>query len=75
MSQDKVFPKGFIAKQPRSTAPGWIKANVSIKREELAAWLTEQEGEWVNIQICEAKTGKWYAEVDTWKPEGGRDGR
>jgi len=65
----KQFVDGLMAKKPRDTAPDWIKCNLSIKREELAAWLTGQTEEWINIQVCESKTGKWYAEVDTWKPK------
>ncbi|MEL0015275.1 MAG: hypothetical protein VW715_08670 [Rhodospirillales bacterium] len=65
----KVFVNGLIAKKPRETAPDWIKCNLSVKRQDLAAWLTEQDGDWINIQVCESRNGKWYAEVDNWKPK------
>lgn len=65
---DKVFVDGLIAKKPSETAPEWVKCNISIKREELAAWLAGKPDEWINVQVCESKGGKWYAEVDTWKP-------
>ena len=65
---DKVFVDGLMAKKPNEKAPEWVKCNISIKREELAAWLTGQSDEWINGQVCESKGGKWYAEVDTWKP-------
>jgi len=69
MESQKVFVDGLIAKKPRDKAPEWVKVNLSIKREELAAWLTGQGDEWINVQVCESKNGKWYAEVDTWKPK------
>ena len=69
MESKKVFVEGLIAKKPRDKAPEWVKVNLSIKREELAAWLTGQGDEWINVQVCESKNGKWYAEVDTWKPK------
>ena len=65
---DKVFVNGLMAKKPNEKAPDWVKCNLSIKREELAAWLTSQTDEWINVQVWESKGGKWYAEVDTWKP-------
>ena len=66
MESQKVFVEGLIAKKPRDKAPEWVKVNLSIKREELAAWLTGQGDEWINVQVCESKNGKWYAEVDIW---------
>ena len=68
---DKQFAPGFIVKPPRENSPSYVKASVSIKRDEFIAWLRGQ-GEWVNLGIKESKGGKWYAEVDTWKPEGGK---
>ena len=70
-TMDKVFVNGLMAKKPNEKAPDWVKCNLSIKREELAAWLTSQTDEWINVQVCESKGGKWYAEVDTWKPTNG----
>ena len=65
---EKVFVDGLLAKQPNERAPEWVKCNLSIKRADLAAWLATQPAEWINVQVCESKGGKWYAEVDTWKP-------
>jgi hypothetical protein len=65
---DKVFVDGLMAKKPSDRAPDWVKCNISIKREELSEWLAGQNDEWINVQVCEGKGGKWYAEVDSWKP-------
>jgi len=69
MENQKVFVGGLLAKQPDEKAPDWVKCKLSVKREELIAWLTNQEGEWLNLQVSEGRSGKWYAEVDTWKPK------
>ena len=69
----KVFVNGLVAKKPRDTAPDWVKCNLSVKRNDLAAWLAEQAGDWINIQVCESRNGKWYAEVDNWKPKEPKD--
>ena len=65
---DKIFVDGLMAKKPNDKAPDWVKCNISIKRADLSAWLSTQNEEWINVQVCESKGGKWYAEVDTWKP-------
>lgn len=66
---DIKFIDGLIVKAPHEKAPDFVKARLSIKREEMIAWLQAQEGEWVNADIKESKAGKWYAAVDEWKPE------
>jgi len=66
---DKIFVNGLIVKPPRENAPSFVKCSISIRRDELTDWLNKQEGEWVNVDVKEAKSGKWYAEVNTWKPD------
>ena len=63
------FPKGFIVKKPRDGAPDFVKASMSIKREELIEWLSSKDGDWVNLDVKEAKSGHWYASVNTLKPK------
>ena len=68
---EKEFVDGLIIKAPREGAPDFVKANISIKREELIEWLGKQEGEWINLNVLASKKdpSKWYAEVDNWKPK------
>jgi hypothetical protein len=63
------FPKGLIVKAPRDGAPDFVKASISIKREELIEWLQGRDGDWVNLDVKEAKSGHWYAAVNTFKPK------
>lgn len=69
-----TYPRGIFAKAPRTGAPDFVKGAVSIKREEAIKWLQEQQGEWINLDIKEGKSGKWYAQVNDWKPEGAQTG-
>ena len=62
------FPKGFIVKKPRDGAPDFVKASISIKREELIEWLSSKDGDWINLDVNEAKSGHWYSSVNTFKP-------
>jgi hypothetical protein len=71
MSNETQFIDGLIVKAPNANAPEYVKAKLSIKREELIGWLQSQDGEWINAEIKEAKSGKYYAAVDAWKPEQG----
>ena len=68
MSNDIKFVNGLIVKAPREGAPDFVKGSISIKRDELIAWLNAASGEWVNVDIKESKGGKWYAAVNDWKP-------
>lgn len=70
MSEAK-FIGGLLVKPPHERAPEYVKAKLSIKREELIAWLKTETGEWINADIKVSSGGKWYASVDDWKPQGG----
>ena len=65
---DIQFPSGLIVKPPHERAPEYVKAKISIHRARLIAWLQQQEGEWVNLDVKASRDGKWYAAVDDWKP-------
>lgn len=69
---DKKFIEGLILKPKHERAPEYVLCKLSIKREALIAWLTQQDGEWINADIKQAQTGKLYAQVDDWKPDGQR---
>lgn len=62
------FPKGIFAKEPHSQAPDFVKGKVSIKVADAIEWLKQQTDEWVNLDMKEAKTGKWYLAVNDYKP-------
>jgi len=72
MSTDTKFINGLIVKEPNERAPDYVKARLSIKREELIAWLQSEQGEWINADIKVSQGGKWYAAVDDWKPDSQR---
>lgn len=71
MSNDAEFIAGLIAKAPNEKAPEYVKAKLSIKREELIAWLQSKEGDWINADIKVSAKGNWYVQVDSWKPNQG----
>lgn len=76
MSTQTEFVNGLIVKAPNENAPEYVKAKLSIKREELIAWLQAREGEWINADVKVSQGGKWYCAVDDWKPnQGGGSGK
>lgn len=72
---DMKFIEGLIVKAPNERAPEYVKAKISIKRQDLIAWLSAQDGEWINADLKVSQNGKWYAAVDEWKPESRGGGR
>ena len=70
MSNETEFVNGLIVKAPRDNAPEYVKASISIKREELIAWLQTKPDEWINVDVKVSAGGKWYAAVNAWKPQG-----
>lgn len=67
---DKEFPNGLILKAPRDGAPDYVIGSLSIRKAEFLDWLKGREGDWVNLNLKRGQSGKWYAEVDTWRPKG-----
>jgi len=65
----KEFVDGLMVKAPNEKAPEFVKCSISIKRKELGNWLRSKEDDWINIDVKVSKEGKWYAEVNTWKPD------
>lgn len=73
---DIQFVPGLIVKAPHDKAPEFVKAAISIKVEELGQFLREQYKagqEWVNVDIKVGKSGKWYASINTYKPNETRE--
>ena len=66
---EKEFPAGLFAKSPGENAPDFVKAKLSIKRKDLGNWLRGKDDEWLNFDVKESREGKWYVELDTWKPD------
>ena len=73
MSEEKNFVDGLIVKLPDDNAPDFVKLKLSIKLDEFGPWVATQKSndpaiEWLNIEIKEGRSGKWYAERNMWKP-------
>jgi hypothetical protein len=73
MSEEKNFVDGLLVKLPDDNAPDFVKLKLSIKLDEFGPWVSAQKAndpkiEWLNIEIKEGRSGKWYAERNMWKP-------
>jgi hypothetical protein len=69
--KDIVFADGFILKR-NDNAPEFVVGRLSVKVEEAVEFLNKNESNgWVNIELKQSKSGKYYCELDTWKPDGG----
>jgi len=69
---DKIFANGMVVKERRTNAPDYVICNLSIKVDEFIQTLqAHQSNGWVNVNCLVAKSGKPYAEIDTWRPTQG----
>ena len=66
---DMKFVDGMFVKAPHANAPDFVKASISLKIVEMLAWLNQQQGEWVNLDMKESREGKWYVSVSTFEPK------
>ena len=74
MSDDKVFVSGVYPRKRSENAPEWLIGGFGVNVEQLGAWLVEHADKadargFLNIAMKVGKSGKAYAEIDTWKPE------
>jgi uncharacterized protein YcnI len=68
---DKIFADGFIAKR-HEKAPDFVTCNLSVKVSEAVPFLQQNAKEgWCNLQVKQAKSGKYYVELDTFRPTQG----
>lgn len=67
---DKVFTEGMIFKLPSEKAPDYVKGSISIKVDEFIAFAEKnKKNGWLNVNLKVGKSGKAYAELDTWEPK------
>lgn len=69
---EKTFVEGFIAKKPHEKSPDFVVANISIKAQELIAFIEKHRKAdgWLNLDLLKSKDGqKMYAVLNEWKRE------
>lgn len=65
------FPEGLWFNQPHEKAPSFVKGSISVDLKKFSRWAEahlDDKGR-VRIKLLEAKSGKYYAALDTFKPE------
>ena len=69
---DKIFVDGLMNTKANETMHlTLLSAHISINRTQTSfRGSRARPDEWMNVQVLDSKNkpGKWYAEVDTWKP-------
>ncbi len=70
---DKVFADGFLFKR-NENAPDFVVGSMSVKVEEAVTFLNKHNNNgWVNLQVKTSQGGKYYMELDTFKPKAQQD--
>lgn len=69
MAEEKIYANGFFFKK-NDNAPDFVIGKQLIKVNEAVAFLqANQNNGWVNLDIKQGQSGKYYLELDTWKPK------
>lgn len=68
-NSEKNFANGFILTR-RPNAPEFVLGNVAINVAEFTEWLNTHKNAkgWINLDLKQAQSGKYYAEQNTWQP-------
>lgn len=73
-TEEKIFADGFIFKR-NEKAPIFVIGRMSVKVEEAINFLKQnEENGWVNLGIKQARSGNYYVELDTFKPNNDSSG-
>lgn len=68
---DTIFPEGLWFNLPHEKAPSFVKGSVSVDIAKFARWAEQHANERgrfrINLKV--GKSGKAYAELDTYKAE------
>lgn len=65
---EQQFVSGLYAKPRAPKAPDYVVCGLSAHREELIAWLEQQEAEWIYMQVKISKAGdKFYVAIDPYE--------
>src|SRR5574337_1440600 len=70
---DPIFPNGIRVFPPNEGAPDFVKGTLSIETNKFCAWLGQQPEPTVRLDIKKARNGKWYLQLNTWKPKNAKD--
>lgn len=75
MSDEKIFADGLIVKR-NEKAPDFVLCSLSVKVDEFVQFLnTHSSNGWVNIDCKVSRGGKFYADLNTFKPTQGDAGQ
>ena len=72
---DLEFPGGIFPKAPSPNAPDFVKGKIKIKIDEAIAFLETKRDSglvWIDLDVKESRSGKWYASVDAWQDDKSR---
>ena len=68
---EKIFIGGMRFDLPSEKAPDFVKGKISIKVSDFIEFAEKNQttSGWINIDLKVGKSGRGYAELNTWKPQ------
>lgn len=69
----KEFVDGLFVKNPRESAPEFVKGSLSILVDKFIPYLKSKANAkgYVNIDLLVSQDGNLYAKLNGWKPQSG----
>ena len=71
MNNENKFIPGLRVFPKHQNAPDFVMCDVSLEREVLINWLSQQQEKYIKVQMKVSRDGKPYAELNTYKPQQG----
>ena len=76
MSEEKKFAEGLYFNEPREGSPEWILGSISVEPKRFTECMRanyDPNEKYLKIDFKMGKSGKPYAEINTWKPTQGHN--
>lgn len=72
MENERVFVSGMFIKKAPTLSAAFVKLDINFKADEMIAFLKKYKDDkgWVNTQMLQAESGRYYGQLNNWKPEG-----
>lgn len=69
-NMEKIFIDGMYYKLPTQNAPAFVNGSLEFDVQKFTQFLNDHQnvGGFVKVDLKTAKSGKGYAELNTWKP-------
>jgi len=66
--KEVIFAQGLNFPKETPNFPDFVRTKFGINKQSFINWLNTQQGEWINVEVKVAKSGRHYMCIDDYKP-------